>query len=115
MSTNNLPELTGLKGGPRGRPPGSRDKAPRSAYPRFAGLQPKPKPGSPLYYMLEIMNDPNATQARRDRMASECLPYCHAKKSEYATRIGKKEQKAVEAEAAAQDSKWGNKLQAWRT
>lgn len=71
-------------GGPKGRP---RRPATRPAEP-VAGsettMQDKPPqdhPESsnerPLDYMLRVMRDPNAGEARRDAMAKAALPYLH--------------------------------------
>lgn len=52
---------------------------------------------SPLDYMLKVMNDANAEDARRDRMAIAAAPFVHGKPGEG----GKKEQRqaaALEAE-----------------
>lgn len=35
--------------------------------------------GSPLDYLLEVMRDPDADAARRDRAAIAALPYLHSK------------------------------------
>lgn len=34
---------------------------------------------TPLWYMLKVMNDPEAEQVRRDQMAVAAAPYVHAK------------------------------------
>ena len=44
---------------------------------------------TPLDYMLQVMNDPDADETRRDRMAQAAAPYVHAKPGE--TKPGKKE------------------------
>lgn len=51
----------------------------------------------PLTYMLKIMNDPDAAQDRRDRMAVAAAPFVHARKGEGA---GKKDEKADAAKRA---------------
>jgi phage terminase small subunit len=53
---------------------------------------------SPLDYMLKVMRDDNANDARRDRMAVSAAPFFHPRKGESGT--GKKEEKASRAEQA---------------
>lgn len=53
----------------------------------------------PLAYMLRVMNDPGADDARRDRMAQAAAPYVHAKPGE--TQRGKKEERQDAADRAA--------------
>jgi phage terminase small subunit len=53
----------------------------------------------PLTYMLKIMNDPDAAQDRRDRMAVAAAPFVHARKGE---GFGKKDEKAERAKAAGE-------------
>ena len=50
----------------------------------------------PLDYMIDVMNDPEAEQSRRDRMAIAATPFMHPKYGE----SGKKEEKKKAAEAA---------------
>lgn len=54
---------------------------------------------TPLEYMLSVMNDQSAEDARRDRMAMAAAPYVHGKAADAAP--GKKEQKQARAEEAA--------------
>lgn len=54
---------------------------------------------TPLEYMLSVMNDISADEARRDRMAVAAAPFLHLKASEAA--LGKKEQKMLDAKEAA--------------
>jgi len=56
---------------------------------------------TPLDYMLRVMNNPEADQMRRDRMAVTAAPYVHGKAADVA--LGKKEVRAAEAEVAATD------------
>lgn len=51
----------------------------------------------PLAYMLDVVNDPNADQKRRDYMAVAAAPYVHAKAGE----TGKKDQKLEAAKKVA--------------
>lgn len=54
---------------------------------------------TPLEYMVDVMNDPSADQARRDRMALAAAPYVHGKIAEVGA--GKKEQQKQKAEELA--------------
>lgn len=54
---------------------------------------------TPLEYMLDVMNDASADDARRDRLAIAAAPYVHGRASDMAP--GKKEQKQEAAEKAA--------------
>lgn len=54
---------------------------------------------SPLEYMLQVMNDDDADDLRRDRMAQSAAPYVHARAADVAP--GKKEQKQAAAEEVA--------------
>lgn len=54
---------------------------------------------TPLEYMLDVMNDRLADDARRDKMAIAAAPYVHGKAAEAAP--GKKEQKQEAAEKVA--------------
>jgi phage terminase small subunit len=60
----------------------------------------------PLDYMLSVMRNPDADQARRDRMAQAAAPYCHGRVAE---TKGKKEAQAEQAKIAAQD--WAGDLE----
>lgn len=53
----------------------------------------------PLSYMLAVMNDDGADDARRDRMAIAAAPFVHAKAE--AEAPGKKEQRQAGAEKVA--------------
>ena len=53
----------------------------------------------PLSYMLAVMNDEAADEARRDRMAIAAAPFVHAKAADVAP--GKKEQRQRAAEDVA--------------
>ena len=64
---------------------------------------------TPLDYMLSVMNDPTATQQRRDRMAIASAPYCHQRAAD--TRGSKKAQQARAAEDAG-GPEWGDDLEA---
>lgn len=56
-----------------------------------------PKRRDPLEYMLDVMNDPMADDARRDRLAIAAAPFVHGRAGEH----GKKESKQIAAEQAA--------------
>jgi hypothetical protein len=51
---------------------------------------------TPLEYMLEVMRDPRANKARRDRMAVAAAPFCHERMAD--NRVGKKEVAAMAAQ-----------------
>lgn len=51
---------------------------------------------TPLEYMLSVMNDPDADEGRKDRLAVAAAPYMHPKMGE----SGKKDAKAGAAKAA---------------
>jgi hypothetical protein len=62
---------------------------------------------TPLQYMLRIINDPAATDARRDRLAIAAAPYCHGRVAE----VGKKQKQAEAAKnAGGDDSGWADDL-----
>jgi len=54
---------------------------------------------TPLEYMLKVMNNPEADQARRDRMAMAAAPFVHPRVAD--NRFGKKDGDAAAAEEAA--------------
>lgn len=55
---------------------------------------------TPLEYMLDVMNDEDAEDARRDRMAIAAAPFVHARAE--AVAPGKKEQRQAAAEEHVQ-------------
>ncbi len=59
---------------------------------------------SPLEYMLGVMNDPDAEDGRRDRMAIAAAPFCHGKAAE--VEAGKKAQRQANAEKSASAGKF---------
>lgn len=64
---------------------------------------------TPLEYMLAVMSDETAEDARRDRMAQAAAPYVHARAE--AAKPGKKEQAAEGARTAEQGTNWAGLLQ----
>jgi hypothetical protein len=54
---------------------------------------------SPLEYMLKVVNNPEADQGRRDRLAIAAAPFCHPRIAD--NRFGKGDEKAVKAEEAS--------------
>lgn len=65
---------------------------------------------TPLEYMLSVMNDPGADNARRDRMAQAAAPYVHPKAE--AETQGKKAQRQAAAETAERGTDWESLLTA---
>lgn len=61
-----------------------------------------PAGDTPLGYMIEVMNDPNADEARRDKMAIAAAPFMHPRMAD--NRFGKRD---GEKEAAARAGKTG--------
>ncbi|OWJ71386.1 hypothetical protein CDV50_10290 [Haematobacter massiliensis] len=59
---------------------------------------------TPLEYMLGVMNDGDADDARRDRMAMAAAPFVHARASDVAP--GKKEQRKETAQQASSAGKF---------
>lgn len=63
---------------------------------------------SPLDYMLTVMNDSDADDARRDRMAIAAAPFVHAKPGD--VKLGKKEEADAAALTAGAGTEWGDDL-----
>jgi hypothetical protein len=63
---------------------------------------------SPLAYLLRVMRDPNASDARRDRAAVSAAQYVHQRAVE--TRRTKKSEAARKAREAGRGSEWGDDL-----
>jgi hypothetical protein len=92
---------------PRGgsRPGAGRPKKTAGPVPkvkRETVLRPRKSLGgmTPLEYMMHVMNDDDADDARRDRMAVAAAPYVHARAE--AAAPGKKEQRQAAAEEQGQ-------------
>jgi hypothetical protein len=68
-----------------------RHRDPGGKPPRAAGLM-------PLDYLLQALNDPTASQQRRDWAARAALPYCHSRLAD--TRGSKKAQQRADAKRA---------------
>jgi phage terminase small subunit len=95
-----------------GRPLGSKDRVPRakiippdSIDPTPDSIEPDAEPPrgkDPLSYMLSVMNDPSATQYRRDRMAIAAAPFIHRR----ADDLGKKRLIEEEARTAHIGTSW---------
>ncbi len=64
---------------------------------------------SPLDYMLDVMNDPGADEARRDKMAVAAAPYVHVRAD--AAKPGKKEEAEMAALTAERGTSWEHLLQ----
>lgn len=64
---------------------------------------------TPLDYMLAIMNDAEADDGRRDRMAIAAAPYVHARAAD--AKPGKKEEAEQAALTAERGTSWEHLLQ----
>jgi hypothetical protein len=61
----------------------------------------------PLDYLLRLLNDPNASQQRRDRAARTALPYLHRR----ADSVPKRAQREADAKrAGGKGTGWGGDL-----
>lgn len=65
---------------------------------------------TPLAYMLAVLNDPTADDARRDRMAQAAAPYVHPKAD--GEPQGKKAQREAAARVAERGTDWESLLTA---
>lgn len=63
---------------------------------------------TPLDYMLGVINDPSADDARRDRMAQAAAPYVHPRAE--AVEGGKKAQRQAAAHTAERGTDWESLL-----
>jgi hypothetical protein len=61
---------------------------------------------SPLAWLLRVVNDPSASEARRDKCAIAAAPYVHPRP----LAVGKKQRAATEAKKAGAGTEWGNDL-----
>jgi hypothetical protein len=68
----------------------------------------------PLDYLLQVINDPTASDARRDRLALAALPYSRAKLHDRAMTQREKTQKAVAKAIRGDDASngWSQVLRA---
>jgi hypothetical protein len=58
----------------------------------------------PIDYLLNVMRDPTAEPARRDRAASALLPYIHSRQAE--AYVGRKAQAERDARTAGRGTSW---------
>jgi hypothetical protein len=63
---------------------------------------------TPLEYLVTAMNDPTASDARRDRIALGLAPYLHARKAEVG--IGAKQKAEEQAKRAGDGTEWAGIL-----
>ena len=88
----------------------------RTRQPPAAEASRPPKLGSeklmPLDYLLRLLNDPSASQQRRDRAARTALPYVHRR----ADSVPKKQRQAADAKkAGGKNTPWAGDLDGdWR-
>ena len=96
-----------MRGGER---PGS-GRPKRSALPQRDRIVTATAPWrmSPLEYMLEVMNNPDADPARRDHMAIAAAPYVHVRAAD--AKLGKKEEAEQAALTAERGTSWEDLLQ----
>ena len=95
------------RGGARpgaGRKKGGTAAAVAATKPRAINRDAKAAGMTPLAYMLSVMNDREADETRRDRMAQAAAPYVHAKADD--TAKGKKEQAQEAAQEIAASGKF---------
>ncbi len=64
--------------------------------------------GSPLDYLLSIVNDADAEPARRDRAAIAALPYCHPRAE--APPGGKRTREPFAPASGDAGADWGDRL-----
>jgi hypothetical protein len=62
----------------------------------------------PLEYLVTAMNDPTASDARRDRIALGLAPYLHARKAEVG--VGARQKAEEQAKRAGDGTEWAGIL-----
>lgn len=62
-----------------GRPKGSKNKKPRKAKKTESIINTQNEVLAPLEYLLKVMNDPTASNTRRDKAAISAAQYMHPK------------------------------------
>ena len=83
-----------------GRPKGSKGAVVAAGESKTAIKKAARKAGlSPLDYMLAVMNNPEADQNRRDRMAVAAAPFVHPRVAD--NRFGKRDEESAAADRAA--------------
>jgi hypothetical protein len=83
-------------------------KAPKPKAKASAPVAVAPGQMTPLEYMLSVVNDVGADEARRDRMAQAAAPYVHPKAE--AETQGKKAQRQAAAQTAEHGTDWESLL-----
>ena len=82
----------------------------RTGQPSAAEAIRSPKLGSekltPLDYLLQLLNDPTASEQRRDRAARTAAPYVHRR----ADSLPKKQRQAQAAKRAGRGTEWAGDL-----
>ena len=118
MDQNKTPEkpdssLTATAQGPSVRRRGRPRKAPSAGPARIPSAMAAPAVFLyPLDYLLQVVNDPKATDARRDRLALQALPYCHGKLHDTRMTGRQRTEKAVARAILGEDDSngWGKLL-----
>jgi hypothetical protein len=94
-----------------GRPKGGKN-APKAGKVVKANIEPKvidlTGQLTPLEFMLQIIQNPEADTLRRDRMAIAAAPYCHPRVSDQ--RVSKKDITEATAKTAGDGTEWGDDI-----
>lgn len=84
-----------------GRPKGTTKAAAKADAPAAIKREAKKAGLTPLDYMLQVMNDAEADDARRDRMAIAAAPFVHVKPAEVQGGVKAERQKRGEEVASS--------------
>lgn len=92
-----------------GRPKSAKSKTEIGAPPPDVKKAARKAGMTPLDYMLRVMNDDDADNGRRDRMAIAAAPFVHGRAADLA-KPGTKEQAQAAAATAAAGTEWDGLL-----